>query len=80
MRCPTCKKTSDASPANRYRPFCSERCQMIDLGTWASEEYTVPGGNVDDHEHPDDGGPSASGEPAESREARGVIGGKKLLH
>jgi hypothetical protein len=53
---------------------------MIDLGTWASEEYTVPGGNVDDHEHPDDGGPSASGEPAESREARGVIGGKKLLH
>jgi endogenous inhibitor of DNA gyrase (YacG/DUF329 family) len=28
---------------NPWRPFCSERCKMIDLGAWASEEYKVPG-------------------------------------
>lgn len=27
---------------NEFRPFCSERCKMIDLGAWASEEYGVP--------------------------------------
>ena len=28
--------------ANAYRPFCSERCQLIDLGNWASEKYGLP--------------------------------------
>ncbi len=28
---------------NPWRPFCSERCKLIDLGAWASEEYKVPG-------------------------------------
>jgi uncharacterized protein len=54
MRCPVCKRETDSSPQNRHRPFCSERCQMVDLGTWASEAYSVEGGNIDDHEHPDD--------------------------
>jgi uncharacterized protein len=27
---------------NRFRPFCSERCKMIDLGQWATEGYRVP--------------------------------------
>jgi endogenous inhibitor of DNA gyrase (YacG/DUF329 family) len=27
---------------NRFRPFCSERCKLIDLGAWASERYRVP--------------------------------------
>jgi endogenous inhibitor of DNA gyrase (YacG/DUF329 family) len=30
------------APENRWRPFCSERCKMIDLGAWANEEYRVP--------------------------------------
>jgi endogenous inhibitor of DNA gyrase (YacG/DUF329 family) len=30
------------STSNRFRPFCSERCRMIDLGAWASEDYRVP--------------------------------------
>lgn len=54
MRCPVCKKPVDASPRNRYRPFCSERCRMVDLGTWAGEGYRVPGASVEDREHPDD--------------------------
>lgn len=40
--CPTCKKTVVWSPESPYRPFCSKRCQMIDLGEWASEEKAIP--------------------------------------
>ena len=24
-----------------YLPFCSDRCRLIDLGKWASEEYVI---------------------------------------
>ena len=54
MRCPICRKLSDSSTRNRFQPFCSERCRMIDLGKWAGDEYRVPGGKVEDREHPDD--------------------------
>jgi endogenous inhibitor of DNA gyrase (YacG/DUF329 family) len=30
------------APENPWRPFCSERCRIIDLGNWASEAYRVP--------------------------------------
>jgi len=30
------------TPANTWRPFCSERCKLIDLGGWAAEKYRVP--------------------------------------
>ena len=40
-RCPQCGKTADLSPDNRFRPFCSERCKLIDLGAWASERYRI---------------------------------------
>ncbi|MBJ2164910.1 DNA gyrase inhibitor YacG [Acidovorax sp. IB03] len=40
--CPTCGGDSVYSPANRYRPFCSERCKQIDLGAWASEDFRMP--------------------------------------
>ncbi|MBI44323.1 DNA gyrase inhibitor YacG [Marinobacter lutaoensis] len=42
VQCPTCKQAVKWSEENRYRPFCSERCQLIDLGAWANEEYRVP--------------------------------------
>lgn len=54
MRCPICKRPVDSTPANKFRPFCSERCRMVDLGTWAGENYRVPGVKVEDREHPDD--------------------------
>lgn len=40
--CPRCGRLTEFSPANRFRPFCSERCKTIDLGAWASETYRVP--------------------------------------
>jgi uncharacterized protein len=42
------------SPANRFRPFCSERCQLIDLGTWFSDDHEPDDAAAADHEHPDD--------------------------
>jgi hypothetical protein len=40
--CPRCGAAVPFIPENRWRPFCSERCRMIDLGLWASESYRVP--------------------------------------
>jgi endogenous inhibitor of DNA gyrase (YacG/DUF329 family) len=42
VSCPQCGKTVAWNTTNPYRPFCSERCKMIDLGAWASESYRVP--------------------------------------
>jgi hypothetical protein len=39
--CPICGRKSEFSPANRWRPFCSERCKMIDLGVWATGGYAI---------------------------------------
>ena len=41
--CPVCGTKTEFSPANRWRPFCSERCKLIDLGQWASDGYVIPG-------------------------------------
>ena len=54
VTCPGCGEASPYDPGNRWRPFCSERCKMIDLGAWASESYRVP--VVDDKEEPETGG------------------------
>lgn len=41
VACPTCKKTFDYY-SSEFRPFCCEKCRLIDLGQWLSESYTVP--------------------------------------
>lgn len=41
VTCPTCGKEHAWDASNRFRPFCSERCRLIDLGKWANEEYRV---------------------------------------
>jgi endogenous inhibitor of DNA gyrase (YacG/DUF329 family) len=42
VRCPQCGAESVWSSENKWRPFCSERCKLIDLGCWADESYRVP--------------------------------------
>jgi endogenous inhibitor of DNA gyrase (YacG/DUF329 family) len=42
VSCPQCKKEAVFSKENPFRPFCSERCKLIDLGEWASEGYAIP--------------------------------------
>ncbi|HEX4241834.1 MAG TPA: DNA gyrase inhibitor YacG [Steroidobacteraceae bacterium] len=41
VKCPTCKRPVEWSPASPHRPFCSDRCRLIDLGAWLSEERRI---------------------------------------
>ena len=43
VACPTCGKPVAWGPESRWRPFCSERCRLIDLGEWLDEANRIPG-------------------------------------
>ena len=45
-RCTTCR-TTVRWEENPHRPFCSERCRLIDLGAWVTERYRVPGAAIE---------------------------------
>ena len=42
VACPRCGLRIEWGPQSPFRPFCSERCKMTDLGAWATEQYKVP--------------------------------------
>ena len=42
VKCPECGKLTEYKIENKFRPFCSERCKLIDLGQWATENYKIP--------------------------------------
>ena len=48
VKCPTCEAPDEWSPQSPSRPFCSERCKLIDLGAWAAEEHSIPGDPLED--------------------------------
>ncbi|MEJ2393156.1 MAG: DNA gyrase inhibitor YacG [Gammaproteobacteria bacterium] len=48
MHCPTCGRELVWDKSNPFRPFCSERCKLIDLGEWASESHRIPGERISD--------------------------------
>ncbi|NNF95618.1 MAG: DNA gyrase inhibitor YacG [Halobacteria archaeon] len=43
VKCPTCGKDVKWDIASKWRPFCSERCRLIDLGEWANESHRIQG-------------------------------------
>jgi uncharacterized protein len=45
VKCPTCQRDLDWEAAP-FRPFCSERCRLIDLGAWLSEQRAIPADNA----------------------------------
>ena len=45
--CPICQKSVEWSDKSPFRPFCSKRCQLIDLGEWAAEEKAIPSDTAD---------------------------------
>jgi uncharacterized protein len=57
LRCPTCQRPIEWSDQFPYRPFCSKRCRLIDLGAWLSEKHAISG---DVAEGPDDALPAAN--------------------
>ncbi|CRZ19471.1 DNA gyrase inhibitor YacG [Kingella kingae] len=42
VSCPTCQTPVLWQPESTYRPFCSQRCKLIDLGQWADEQHAIP--------------------------------------
>ncbi|MBI4040307.1 MAG: DNA gyrase inhibitor YacG [Deltaproteobacteria bacterium] len=53
VTCPTCKKKVEWEKSS-FRPFCSERCRLLDLGDWANEKFRIPGEKVDPENLPKD--------------------------
>lgn len=45
VKCPTCAKEAEFTN-NEFRPFCSERCKLLDFGAWADEEFALPAENA----------------------------------
>lgn len=41
VKCPNCGKETEFT-GNEFRPFCSERCKLLDFGAWADEQYNLP--------------------------------------
>ena len=54
LNCSTCKKAIEWSEKYPHRPFCSERCKLIDLGEWASESHKIEGQSLYDDVLSDD--------------------------
>ena len=48
VNCPTCQKEVLWHATNSARPFCSDRCKLIDLGEWASEGHSIAGPSVEE--------------------------------
>lgn len=42
VKCPTCQQEIEWDKKNAFRPFCCERCRLIDLGEWANESHRIP--------------------------------------
>jgi endogenous inhibitor of DNA gyrase (YacG/DUF329 family) len=53
--CPTCQRPVEWSDASPFRPFCSERCKLIDLGAWITEKHVIPGEEISSTANEDDG-------------------------
>jgi hypothetical protein len=43
VRCPACGASVPWNEHSPWRPFCCERCKLIDLGDWAAERHVIPG-------------------------------------
>ena len=46
INCPYCNKKNTWTDKNKFKPFCSERCKLIDLGEWANETRRIPGETI----------------------------------
>lgn len=54
LNCPTCQKQVIWNDTFPHRPFCCERCKLIDLGEWASESNKIAGSSIYDDKFSDD--------------------------
>lgn len=59
-KCPQCGQPVVIGPANPWRPFCSDRCRLLDLGSWLTERHVIAG----EETVPEPPPPGESGETA----------------
>ena len=52
VSCPTCGRPVIWNEGSPYRPFCSKRCRLIDLGAWLAEDYQIADGTDDPTDDP----------------------------
>lgn len=55
VTCPTCGAAVPWTAESKWKPFCSERCKLIDLGQWATEKYRVAA----EEQEPEEGPPQS---------------------
>ena len=65
VTCPTCRRELDWTDAP-YRPFCSERCRLIDLGAWLSGQHAIPGSADDETGEEAPAAPGTAEPPADA--------------
>jgi endogenous inhibitor of DNA gyrase (YacG/DUF329 family) len=53
VKCPRCRKEVPWE-GNSHRPFCSDRCRLVDLGAWTQERYRIAGEEVEQRDDDDD--------------------------
>ncbi|MBN1846226.1 MAG: DNA gyrase inhibitor YacG [Sedimentisphaerales bacterium] len=53
-RCPICRRKLPGASVetSAYFPFCSQRCQQVDLGLWLSDHYAIPGRSIESDDLP----------------------------
>jgi len=56
IKCPECGRLAEWSRDNPFRPFCSERCKMVDLGEWATGNRYIPGEQMTPEEEAEEPG------------------------
>jgi hypothetical protein len=66
VKCPTCQRESDWAQSP-FRPFCSERCRLIDLGAWLTEKHAIPGELAPDEARDPTGGQQDDAPPPQRR-------------
>ena len=66
VKCPTCLRDVEWSAAHPYRPFCSDRCRLIDLGAWFCEQRVIPDDGAGDRA---EGGPGDDADDDEDEPA-----------
>ncbi|GLS82253.1 DNA gyrase inhibitor YacG [Paraferrimonas haliotis] len=54
VNCPHCKTPVEWGEQSPFRPFCSDRCRLIDLGQWADESHVIPGQTNPNGDLPDE--------------------------
>ena len=66
VKCPTCQREIDWSESP-FRPFCSERCRLIDLGGWLTEKHAIAGDPAPDEAGQAGGGREPDGDSPSHR-------------